>query len=404
MDRRYADAVGNQWHAGGGTDLHLGVMYAEALMDLHPWDLWNRDGTPKWPETTQVAFLVDSILNRQPEHVGAAHLKIHVYEGSANPDRARHEADILERLMPGSAHITHMPSHIDHRMGTYAAGVAHNQRATALDREYLGKRGWMWRYPMYFAHDNDFRWVSATFAGMRDEALASADALNGIVEPELVRCYPSAEHFLTAPILVRVRFGMWNEAKEQRPPRGYDYAMGMWHYARGWALLRTDDVPGAEQARDSAAAYAARLAGRRIANNPADTLVLIAVHTLTGEIEAKRGNHAAALAELRQAVTLQDGLAYDEPPPFFYPARHSLGAVLLETRDPTEAEQAMLVYRNDLGDMGGQRYDVNRNPLNAWAYVGMARAAEVLRQDPNPWLARARAAWQGADLPPASRY
>ncbi|HEX8692856.1 MAG TPA: multicopper oxidase family protein [Longimicrobium sp.] len=403
MDRRYADAMGSVWSAGGRQNPHLGTMYAEALMDLHPWDLWNRDGTAKWPETRQVSAVVNSILAKEPEHVGAAHLKIHVHEGSAHPDSARREADILEGLMPGSAHITHMPSHIDHRMGAYAAGVGHNRRATALDSAYLDFRGWMWRYPMYFAHDNDFLWVSATFAGLRADALASADSLNGIVEPELIRCYPSAEHFLTAPILVRVRFGMWSEALRQAPPRGYDYAMGMWHYARGWALLRMDSTRQAEVARDSARAYAARLEGRSIANNPADTLVLIAVHTLTGEIEAARGNQTAAIGELRQAVRMQDSLDYDEPPPFFYPARHSLGAVLVETLDSTNAERALEVYRTDLGGVG-RKYAVNHNPRNAWAYVGMARAMQVLRRDPKPWLDSAAAVWKGGELPPASRY
>ncbi|HEU0053742.1 MAG TPA: hypothetical protein VFQ39_11210, partial [Longimicrobium sp.] len=207
MDRRYSDAMADIWRSAGGKDPHLGALYVESLLDLHPWDLWLNNGDPKWPETMRSLLVSDSILQRYPDHVGAAHLKIHILEGSTRPDLATREADILERLMPGNGHITHMPSHIDHRTGRYAEGVGHNVRATALDSAYLAFRGWLWRYPMYYAHDNDFLWVSATFAGLRADAVRSADALNGIVGDSLIACYRSAQHFLTAPVLVRARFG-----------------------------------------------------------------------------------------------------------------------------------------------------------------------------------------------------
>jgi tetratricopeptide (TPR) repeat protein len=403
MDRRYADAMAGLWQASGGQDLHGGALYVESMMDLHPWDLWKQNGDPKWPETMRTLAVADSILRREPSHVGAAHLKIHILEGSPRPDLAVREAGILEGLMPGSGHITHMPSHIDHRVGSYAEGVGHNVRATALDSAYLAFRGWEWRYPMYYAHDNDFLWVSATFAGMRNDAVRSADALNGIVTDSLIACYASAQHFLTAPVLVRARFGDWDGALRQpRPAPAYDYAVGMWHTGRGWAFLRKGDAGAARASADSAFLYSRRLRGKRIANNPADTLLMIAATTLSGEILAAAGRRDEAIALLEVAVAKQDSLNYDEPPPFFYPSRHSLGAVLLEKGDVASARRAQQVYETDLGQ--GARYDVRRNPTNAWAYVGLARAVRIQGYDPSHWEAEARKVWRGGALPPSSRY
>jgi tetratricopeptide (TPR) repeat protein len=320
---------------------------------------------------------------------------------------------MLERLMPGAAHITHMPSHIYHRVGRYAEGVGHNERATAEDREYLAYRPqWMWRYPMYFAHDHDFLWVSATFAGMRGQATASADALRGIFGPsgdvgaQLIKCYPSAQHFLTAPVLVAVRFGQWDRALQvEKPAPGYRFPTAVWHYGQGWARLRKGDVAAALRHRDSVMVIANTLTHDTISNNSAADLLRIQGHTLTGEILAAQRRYPEAIVELERAARMQDRLNYDEPPPFFYPARHSLGAVLVESGTRANADSAVQVYRVDLGDDGTLDYPVNRNPDNAWAYVGMANAVRALGHPDTYWLARARRVWRaGEDLPPSSRY
>ncbi|HEU4451512.1 MAG TPA: hypothetical protein VFR81_00590 [Longimicrobium sp.] len=411
-DTAYAIAMEDVWFRSGQRDLTAGAMYTEAMMDLHPWDLWDEDGTSKWPTTDLALNVLREVLRQKRDHVGAAHLWIHMLEGSHHPDMALEQADMLERLMPGSAHITHMPSHIYHRVGRYAKGVAHNERATAEDRAYLAYRPqWMWRYPMYFAHDHDFLWVSATFAGMRDQATASADSLRGIfgasgqAGAQLIECYPNAQHFLAAPILVAVRFGEWERAtRVARPDTAYHFPTGVWHYGQGWARLRMGDVAAAARHRDSVTAIALQLVGDTISNNSAADLLRIQGLTLTGEILASQHRYPEAIAALDEAVRMQDRLNYDEPPPFFYPARHSLGAVLVESGVRANAERATYVYLTDLGDRDEHDYSVKRNPENAWAYVGMANAVRALGIDPSQWLARARGAWQGGELPPSSRY
>lgn len=410
-DTAYAHAMHDVWRASGHTDLTAGAMYTEALMDLHPWDLWKLDGTPKWPSTHHALHVLRQVLRRKPDHVGAAHLWIHMLEGSHRPDLALSQADTLESLMPGAAHITHMPSHIYHRVGRYATGVSHNERATGEDSEYLAYRGWKWRYPMYFAHDHDFLWVSATFAGMREQAAASAASLRGIFGPdgdqgaELIRCYPGAQHFLTAPVLVAVRFGQWDSAAAVLPPDPrFRYPTGVWHYGQGWAQLRRGDLDSAALHRDSVETIALQLVGDTISNNPATDLLRIQRLTLAGEILAARGRYPEAIAKLDSAVWMQDRLNYDEPPPFFYPARHSLGAVLVESGVRANADSAVQVYLTDLGHRGKRDYSVKRNPDNAWAYVGMANAMRALGHPDRHWLARARRVWHGGELPPSSRY
>jgi tetratricopeptide (TPR) repeat protein len=410
-DTAYAATMDSVWRASGRADLTAGAMYTEALMDLHPWDLWNESGTPKWWSTTEALNVLRTVLGQDSTHVGAAHLWIHMLEGSHRPDLALPQADMLERLMPGAAHITHMPSHIYHRTGQYARGVGHNERATAEDARYLGVRGWMWRYPMYFAHDHDFLWVSATFAGMRDRATTSADSLRAIFGAsgdegaQLIKCYPNAQHFVSAPILVATRFGDWSRADTiSRPDPRYRYPTGVWHFGRGWARLRKGDVAAAQRHRDSVDAYANVLADSTISNNSAGKLLRIAGLTLSGEILAAQRRYPEAIATLESAVRMQDSLNYDEPPPFFYPARHSLGAVLVESGSRDNASRAIEVYLTDLGERDGDDYSVKRNPDNAWAYVGMANAVRYLGIDPSTWLTRARSAWRGGELPPSSRY
>jgi tetratricopeptide (TPR) repeat protein len=410
-DTAYAAVMKGVWEASGERDLTAGSMYTEALMDLSPWNQWNIDGTPKFSSTVEALNVLRTVLRQKPDHVGAAHLWIHMLEGSHRPDLAVQQADMLERLMPGAAHITHMPSHIYHRVGRFSTGVAHNERATAEDREYLAYRGWMWRYPMYFAHDHDFLWVSASFAGMRDQAAASADSLRGIfgatggAGAQLIECYANAQHFLSAPILVAVRFGEWDRAiRVERPEARYRFPTGVWHYGQGWARLRTGDRAAAERHRDSVMAIANGMGSATISNNSAADLLRIQGLTLTGEILASERRYGEAIAALDSAVRMQDRLSYDEPPPFFYPTRHSLGAVLVESGIRANSQRAVEVYLTDLGDRDEHDYSVKRNPDNAWAYVGMANAVRSLGFDPSHWLNRATGVWKGGKLPPSSRY
>jgi tetratricopeptide (TPR) repeat protein len=409
MDSLYARDLRGIWEGSGKHDLVAGTLFAEAELNLHPWDWWNNDGTPRWAATAEAVNGAREVLQRAPRYVGAAHIWIHALEGSQHPNLAYPQALFLDSLMRGSAHLTHMPSHILHRVGEYQRAVEHNQRATTMDLRYLNFRGWEWRYPMYYAHDNDFLWVSATFVGMQAAAATSADSLMKITSLPLLQCYSNAQHFLTAPGLVATRFGQWDRVLAIPSP--YDaypvaYPRAMWHYTRGWAYLRTGDTARARASRDSVVAIANTIsADSTVSNNSTRALLRIAAAVLSGEILAAARQYDAAVVALQGAVQLQDSLEYDEPPAFFYPARHSLGAVLLERGLPGDAAAAEAVYRTDLGLADNDRFPINRNPQNGWAYRGMVNAMRAMGRDTTVWAAQFRRVWDPATpVPPGSRY
>lgn len=413
MDRAYYNALQDIWQTSlraRAPDLTAATMYAEAALNLHPWDWWNNDGTARWPETDTAVAVSALVLRVDPRHVGAAHIAIHAREASQSPDSALRAAGILTSLMPGSAHLNHMPGHIYHRTGQYALSVSHNQAAVVLDSIYEKIRGAEWRYPMYYAHDNEFLWVSGSFVGKAADAETAASRLRGIVDTALVRCYSNAQHFLAAPGLVGMRFGKWTsvlDVPSPWPTFSQPYPRGMYHYTRGYAYLRTGQTAKASAQLDSLRAIAESIpANAMVSNNSARTLLRISAQILSGEMLAARGDFDAALPQLREAVALQDALDYDEPPPYFYPARHSLGAVLLQRGRPRDLAEADSVYRTDLGLMDGRNvYVINRNPKNGWALRGMVNTARALGRDTTQWSTQFRQAWDPkTPVPPGSRY
>jgi tetratricopeptide (TPR) repeat protein len=411
MDQIYAAAL-QEIRLANPTNLTVGTLAAEAQLNLHPWDWFYNDGRPKWPATDSAIAFARAVLRQDPRHVGAAHIWIHAIEASEYPDSAYPQAVWLDSRMPGSAHLTHMPSHIFHRVGEYRRAVEHNQRATAMDLQYLNFRGWEWRYPMYYAHDNDFLWVSATLVGMQDAATTSADSLMRIMSQQLLDCYGNAQHFLTAPNLVAMRFGQWDRVLAIPSPwltYKVAYPRGIWHFTRGWAFLRKGDFANAQASRDSVYAIATAVGpADSVVNNSTQDLLRITGALLSGEILAAQNSFGPAIDSLRLAVERQDRLNYDEPPPFFYPARHSLGAVLLirgaqgARGDALEAER---VYRTDLGLNDGGRFPINRTRQNGWAYKGMVNTMRALHRDPSVWQDSLDRVWDPrTPQPPASRY
>ncbi|HEX6748376.1 MAG TPA: hypothetical protein VF092_13855 [Longimicrobium sp.] len=412
MDSAYARAMAQVWRlslAEGHPDLDAGAIAAEARMDLRPWNQWDLNGN-KQPGTDSVLAQLHDVLGRKRDHVGAAHLWIHVFEGSPWPDSAEWAADTLAGLMPRSGHIVHMPSHIYHRLGRYADGVRHNQRAVALDSAYLVFRGMAGRYPMYWAHNHDFLWVSANFGGRRDDAMAAARALESIASDELISRFYNAQHFLTARMLVHVRFGEWDQALALPQPK-YRYPLGIWHFGQGMARLRRGDTVAAN--RHLSELYAIARGPVRdsiIMGNRAGRLLEIAAGILDGEIRSVARDYGPAIAALRRAVLLQDSLSYDEPPPFPYAARHSLGAVLL---DAGRAKEAEAVYLCDLGEQidlcepvwdprGSLPQRVNRH--NPWSLMGLVTVMRATWRDPGSVLEDFNRRWGGAPVPPGSRW
>jgi len=368
LDRVYADALRDVVRRFP-DDLDAATLYAEALMDLTPWNYWTKDGRPL-TYAPEIVSSLEAVLARAPSHPGALHFYIHAVEASQSPERAEAVADRLAPLMPAAGHIVHMPSHIYYRVGRYADAIRANELAVAADEDYITQCRAQGIYPLaYYPHNIHFLWAAATMQGRSALALEAARKVASRVEPEMVKQFSILQGFQAVPYFALVRFARWEEIlREPRPSNDYPFLLAHWHYARGRAFAATGKLAEADaelRALESIAA-SPRLAEipATFSSNTPDAVVRIAVASLAGEVAAARKDWENAIAHLHRAVLYDDALNYIEPPDWDYPPRQSLGAVLLAANRPAEAEA---VYWEDL----------RRKPGNGWSLFGLLQALEA---------------------------
>lgn len=397
LDQAYAAAM-RALHNRYPDDLDAATIYAEALMDLRPWNYWTRDMQP-YPETVEVLRVLESVLARHPNHPGAIHLYIHAVE-VARPELAESPAERLRTLAPGAGHLVHMPSHIFRQVGRYADASKSNEDAIAADEDYITQCRAQGVYPLaYYPHNIHFLWDSATMEGRKQAAIAAALKSASKIPEGAWREVPLVHQFLVTPLYAYTRFGEWDLIlKEPRPPEDSPFWTGVWTYARGLAFTATGKLDAAAQELERLRKIKAEksLDGYRVtfSRNGAKAILDIASEVLAGELAAKRGDYDQAVARLHRAALLEDNLIYMEPPDWHVPVRQSLGAVLLEAGRAAEAEA---IYWQDL----------SRNRENGWALFGLMKS---LRAQGNLEQAAAvekrfRKAWSRADVTlTASRF
>ena len=341
-------------------DLDAATLFAESGMNLHPWGLWHQDGTPE-AGTEEIVATLESVLRRDPDHLGAIHYYIHTVEASNNPERALAGANKLAALAPGAGHIVHMPAHVYIRTGDYEAAIKTNEKAAEVDRAYIKATGVQGIYPMmYYSHNLHFIAMCSAMNGNYPEAKKNAELLAQNVGPA-VKMMPPLEGFMTIPVAVEVRFHHWNEIlKMPQPDAGMKTATVFWHFARGLAFAGTGKMTEAEAeykiVADAEEATPPDVIFQMPINNKAKDIMKIAKDVVGAKIAMAKKDNAGAIVMLREAVAIQDTLKYGEPPDWFFPVRESLGAVLLLTGDVAGAEK---VFREDL--------DHNlRNPRSLW--------------------------------------
>jgi tetratricopeptide (TPR) repeat protein len=339
----YANAMREVAHQNP-DDADAGALFAESMMDLHPWGLWTLDGKPV-DGTPEIVATLEGVMAKFPDHLGANHYYIHAVEASPDPGRALPSAERLPKLAPAAGHIVHMPAHIYFRTGDYDASAAANEAAIKADKVYLRERNPKGVYPMmYVPHNIQFLWA---------------------------------------------RFSNWDAIlKEPAPPADLTFTTGVWHYARGLALAaknRPDDALAQKKKVD--AIIVAIPADRIVGFNTADKLLAMGSATLAGEIESAKGQHDEAINYLKEAVAIQDALNYEEPPPWYYPVRETLGMELLAAGKTADAEQ---VFRDDL----------KQNPENGWSLNGLALClhARNASDEAASVDARLKKAWAHADV------
>jgi len=372
------------------NDLDAATLYAESLMDLRPWNYWRPDGTP-YPGTNELVRQLRKVLSRNPNHPGACHYYIHAVE-AVNPKAAVPCAERLARLMPGEGHMVHMPAHIYIRVGRWNDAVQANQHAIHTDEVFIEGQHPMGVYPLaYYPHNIHFLAFASTMAGRSAQAIEASNTLTGKVNVDVARQVGMLQEMLPYHALTLTTFGKWDDVLAQPlPPEDIRFSYAMAHYARGVAHAAKGQWPEAQAALDTVTAInAATPEGA-----DGKTALSIAVHALSGEIATRRGDLEAGLTHFREAAKIEDGGLYFEPPKWYYPIRHSLGATLLKARHPAEAEK---VYRTDL----------RRFPENGWSLFGLAQAlrAQKKHSEADAVEARFRKAWASTDVTlTASRF
>jgi tetratricopeptide (TPR) repeat protein len=376
----YTDAMRDVYRKYQG-DLDVRAVFAESIMNQTPWKMWDlKTGSiPEGAGTAEAIEVLEDAFDNVPvswDHPGLLHLYVHLMEMSPFPQRALRAGDRLRDLVPEAGHLIHMPTHIDVLCGQYRDVVVYNQKAIAADRKYLEREGALNVYSMYRTHNHHFAIYGAMFLGQFTPAIAAAQELIDTTPEELLRIpSPPMADFIEGYIPMKqhvlIRFGKWDEIIAQELPEDqelYCSTTAMMWYAKSVAYSASGKVPEAEKAREEFVAAKALVPDtRRVHNNIVIDLLDIAQEMLDGELQYRRGNFDVAFAHLRKSVELDDALPYDEPWGWMQPARHALGALLLEQG---HAEEAEAVYRTDLGlDQSLSR--ACQHPNNLWSLHGL---------------------------------
>jgi tetratricopeptide (TPR) repeat protein len=391
LDRAYADAMREVWKKYP-KDPDVGALFAEAMMNLRPWDQWTPEGKPQ-PGTDELIATLDAVLKLNPNHPLANHLYIHAVEASPNPERAIAAADRLRNLQPGLAHNVHMPSHIDIRTGQWLKAVDTNAKAVEADQRYrkiFGQpKGFL---NVYIAHNRHMLAYAAMMTGQRDLAMKHIRAMvAGMPSEFLTENALQAEGNVAMPLEVMVRFGLWDDilAEPERYTDKMWFTCAFHHAARAIAYAAKGDTASARNAQ-SVFVERAKLVPKEdfVSNNSCEALLAVASPMVEGEILIAEGKIDSGIEQLRAAIQKEDALKYDEPPGWLIPGRHSLGAVLMKQQRFAEAEQ---VYRDDLA----------RLPENGWSLLGLAESLRKQKKNADE-IAQTQAkfekVWAKADL------
>ena len=391
LDRAYADGMREVWKKYP-KDPDVGALFAEAMMNLRPWDQWTPEGKPQ-PGTDEIIATLDAVLKLNRNHPLANHLYIHAVEASPNPERAMAAADRLRNLQPGLAHNVHMPSHIDIRTGQWLKAVDTNAKAVEADQRYRKlfgpAKGFL---NVYIAHNRHMLAYAAMMTGQRGLAMKHIRAMVAEMPTDFLKENAlQAEGNVAMPLEVMVRFGLWDEilAEPERYTDKMWFTRAFHHAARAIAYAAKGDTANARNAQ-RVFIERAKLVPKEdfLSNNSCEALLAVAMPMVEGEILIAEGKIDSGIEQLRAAIQKEDALKYDEPPGWLIPVRHSLGAVLMKQQRFAEAEQ---VYRDDLA----------RLPENGWSLLGLAESLRKQKKNADEVAqtqAKFEKVWAKADL------
>ena len=346
------------------ADDEIATLYAEAVMDLSPWDYWKPGGREPNPQSAPIVPTLERVLARNPNHPGAIHFYIHAVEASDRPKRAEPYADRLRGAIPGAGHLVHMPSHIYYRVGRYLDALEDNKTAVKVDEKYLDDtKAPMGVYRMgYYPHNVHFVMATAQMAGDGQTVIAAAEKLGKLIPDEAARGIAMVQPVKAAPYFAHAQFSTPDTILALPDPgEAIPYVKAMWLYARGVALAAKGDFAGATAAANAIETLE-RTADFKLlkeSNIPAQEVLRIARTVIVARVAQAKGDKGAAVARFEEAAALQDKLPYTEPPYWYYPIRQSLAAALLQAGRYVEAKQQFELA-------------LRKAPSNGWSYYGLA--------------------------------
>lgn len=386
----YAGAL-KEAHEQFPADMDIATIYADALMNLHPWDLWLKDGTPQ-PWTPEILAVIEKILKTAPSHPGAMHYYVHATEASKNPEKALPYADKLRTAMPSAGHMVHMPSHTYIRTGDYHKGVIANEKASLADSTYIAQCRAEGYYPLVlYPHNIHFLAACAFLEGNGKKALDAARMVSRKADRKYLAEMAGVQHFYIIPLYVMVHLGRWNEIlNEPHPGEPLKYPTAIWHYARGMAQAAKGNMEDANKELKAIKEIAADEALKEMRiweMNSISDLVNIAAYNLEGEMAGYKGEYVTAEECFTRSIALEDSLYYTEPPDWFFSVRLSLGHWLMKAGKFEAAEKVFLK-------------DLETFKENGWALKGLQNSlkAQGKKQEALTVKARFEKAWQWADM------
>lgn len=368
LDENFANAMARLHKRFPGDD-DIAVIYAEAMMNLSPWDYWEADARTPKGQTGEVVALLEKILGRNPNHAAAIHLYIHIVEASDRPERAETHADRLGALMPAAGHLVHMPSHIYYRVGRYLDSLKANQAAIEADEALFKTLNSSGVYPLvYYPHNVHFVLTSAQMAGAGETVLKAARKLDAVLPMAAAKAIPLVQPIKAAPLFAMAQFGRPEEVLElQDPGAEVPYIRAVWHYARGGTFVALGKLDAARREAKAIEDLNARTDFTNLieAAVPGPEVVALARQVLLARIAQAEGRHDDAVEAFAAAVEIQSELPYMEPPYWYYPVSQSLGAALLQSGRLEEAERAF-------------KEALFQAPNNGWALYGLIETYKAM--------------------------
>jgi tetratricopeptide (TPR) repeat protein len=368
-------------------DLDAATLYAESMMNLRPWKLYTKEGKPE-EGTEEIVAVLESVLKRNPNHIGANHYYIHAVEASTTPERALASAYRLKTLAPAAGHLVHMPAHIHMRVGDYENASTANAQGADADRAYIKATGSQGIYTMmYYNHNLHFLAIARAYEGNFAEAKKAAVEVVKNASP-FVKEMAMLDAFTPTAILVAVRFQKWDDLlNAPEPDKSMPYTNAIWHFAWGMAQAAKGDAAKAEaELKTLREKIKALPDDASLGINQTKPVLAVAENLLAGKIALARKDNRAAVEWYKKGIAAEDALNYNEPADWYIPVRESLGSLLMTLGEYAEAEK---VFRSDL----------EKNPRSGRSLFGLSESLRAQGKTSSAAFVQREyeTAWKNAD-------